>query len=236
MGRALIWVESLAAALLLVATVAAWSARRFRGLGRWVMPGIVALVVVIPAGLVAWGVGYLRSFGTVSASSFFAATGWALVFVVGAVIVVASGLRTASDTESAAQPAPTRSLAIAFAAAAILTAITVSNLDVAVKAQLAALRVEAGAKALALLPLRPPDPQNAAAVYQKAFAALALPDRLPALLRDRAAAWASYDRAAFDAGDREQREFLDSQQRGLALLRQAAAMPHCSFDRPGTFS
>jgi hypothetical protein len=102
---------------------------------------------------------------------------------------------------------------------------------VAVKAQLAAVRVEAGARALALAPPRAPDRPNAAPVYRKAFAALTPPDQLPALLRDRSAAWAEYDRTAFDPSDREMKEFLDSQQRGLALLREAAAIPHCSFDR-----
>ena len=48
---------------------------------------------------------------------------------------------------------------------------------------------------------------------------------------DRAAAWKDYDRSAFDPGDKEQAEFLDGQQRGLALLREAAAMPQASFDR-----
>ena len=72
---------------------------------------------------------------------------------------------------------------MAFAAAAVLTAITVSNLDVAVKGQLAAVRVEAGAKALALAPPRLPDGQNAAPIYRRAFAALTPPDQLPALLR-----------------------------------------------------
>ena len=38
MGRALILIESLAAALLLVALAAAWAARRPRGLGRWGVP------------------------------------------------------------------------------------------------------------------------------------------------------------------------------------------------------
>jgi hypothetical protein len=124
-----------------------------------------------------------------------------------------------------------RSLAVAFAVAAILTAITVSNLDVAVKGQLAAVRVEAGAKALSLVSCPPPDGSNAAPIYHRAFAALIPQDRLPALLGDRAEAWKVYDRTAFDPSNREQREFLDSQQRGLALLREAAALPQCTFDR-----
>jgi hypothetical protein len=97
-------------------------------------------------------------------------------------------------------------------------------MDVAAKGQLAAVRVEAGARAAALAPPPPPDAQNAAPVYRKAFAALAPPDQLPAALRGD-------DRPAFDPTDPGLREFLDAQQRGLALLRQAAALPQAGFDR-----
>src|SRR5262249_61936509 len=108
---------------------------------------------------------------------------------------------------------------------------TVATRGVGVRRELAAVRVEAGAKALAVAPQRPPDGPNAAPIYRRAFAALTPRDQLPALLRERAQAWQSYDRTALDPSDREQREFLDSQQRGLALLRQAAAVPGCVFDR-----
>src|SRR5947208_1288256 len=81
----------------------------------------------------------------------------------------------------------------------------------------------AGARALALVPPSPADAPNAAPIYRAAFAALTPQDQLPDLLRDRAQVWRQYDRTAFDPADREQREFLESQQRGLALLRQAAA-------------
>src|SRR5262249_58921992 len=91
--------------------------------------------------------------------------------------------------------------------------------------------VEAGAKALALARPRPADAPNAAPVYRRAFAALTPQEQLPALLGDRAQAWRGYDRSAFDPADRQQREFLDSQQRGLALLREAAAVRRCSFER-----
>jgi hypothetical protein len=222
-------IESLTAALLLVALVAAWASRRPRGLARWGWPVLVVLGVAVPAALTVYGLGFLNRMGTVSLTSLAAAAGWTLAFVLGSFVVISSAPRAGADP--ATPPWSVRGLGVAFAAAAVLTVITMSNLDVAVKGQLAAVRVEAGARAMALAPPRLPDSQNAAAVYRKAFAALTPPDQLPELLRDRAGAWGQYDRAAFDPADREQTEFLDSQQRGLALLREAAAMPNAAFDR-----
>jgi hypothetical protein len=230
MGRALILVESLTAALLLVATAAAWAARRRGGL-RWGVPVAAVAVVAAPAVILAYLLGVLHQMGTVSLASFVTATGWAAVFLVGSGVVLRAARQAGPDLAvSAARPWSARSAGVAFAIAAVLTAITVSNLDVAVKAQIAAVRVEAGAKALALAQALPGDAPNAAPIYRKAFAALTPQDQLPALLGDRAQAWKSYDRAAFDPSDREQREFLEGQQRGLALLREAAALPHCAFD------
>src|SRR4029079_8602844 len=104
-------------------------------------------------------------------------------------------------------------------------------MDLAVKIQLSAVRAEAGAKTLAAVPPRVPDAENAALVYQEAFAYLALPDHAPPLWRDKAPqAWKEYDRAAFDPKDAELCEFLRTQERGLALVRKAAGMPGCSFE------
>lgn len=226
MGRALIVIESLAAALLLVALAAVWAARRPRRL-RWAVPLAVMATVGLPAALLACGLCFLYKAGPVSLTSFVTATGWTIAFLVGSVFVLRAARRGGAEP----QPWSVGSLAVAFVVAAILTTITVSNLDVAVKSKLAALQVEAGAKALALAPPRPPEAPNAAPTYRRAFAALTPQDHLPTLLRDRAPTWQKYDRSAFDPSDREQREFLDSQQRGLALLREAATVSQCNFDR-----
>src|SRR5262245_20547143 len=232
MGRALIWVESLAAALLLIATLAAWTAGRRSAVGRWGVPLLGTVVIALVAGSFAWGLGFLHHMGPISLGSVLAAVIWTIAFLIGSIAIIASGPRADGDGPApGGRPRSVRWLAVAFVAAAVLTTITMSNLDVAVKAQLAALRVEAGARAMSLVPPTPTDTPNAAPVYRAAFAALTPQDQLPVLLRDRAQAWREYDRTAFEPADREQREFLESQQRGLALLRQAAAIPHCTFDR-----
>src|SRR5262245_60575001 len=154
MGKALIVIESLAAALLLVATAAAWAAHR-PGRFRWVLAGLVVVVVTAPAALLTYGLNLLYQRGPVSLTSVLVAAGWALTCLVGSVVILRAARRAgtapaASDT----RPWSARSLAVAFAVAAGLTAITTSSLDVAVKGQINAVRVEAGAKALALAPPR----------------------------------------------------------------------------------
>jgi hypothetical protein len=234
MGRALIVIESLAAALLLVALAAAWAARRPHLL-RWALPVVVVLAVSGPAAFLAYGLSLLVNRGVFSPVSLVVVTMWLLVFLIGSIVVLFAARRAAAASEAPdARPWSVGGLAVAFAFAAVLTAITVSNLDVAVKGQIAAVRVEAGAKALALAPPRPLDGPNAATIYRRAFAAFTPREQLPALLRDRAQAWQNYDTHAFDRSDKEQREFLDSQQRALALLREAAAVSGCAFDREWT--
>ena len=60
-------------------------------------------------------------------------------------------------------------MAFALIVVLVLHAMTFWSLDAAVKRQLIAVRAEAGTLALSVAPLRVPDAQNAALVYQDAF-------------------------------------------------------------------
>jgi hypothetical protein len=231
MGYALIWVESLAAGLLLVALVTAWAGRWPRHLGRGGIPVLVAVLLVAAAGAAAWGLGYLMAQGVVVPGTFAAVLAWAAALAVGLVIVLARGLGRSGEGDGPAARAwaPGR-LALAFVAAVVLACITVSNMDLAMKVQLAAIRAESGAKILALVPPRVPDRDNAAPVYREAFEALTVPEQLPTPWKEKLAVW--FDpAAAFDYQDKDLADFLAGQERGLALLRQAAAMPGCWFER-----
>jgi hypothetical protein len=157
---------------------------------------------------------------------------WTLFLAVGSVVLLAPGLRRPGPESAPVARSWSRpKLALAFGGLVALTAITLSNMDLAVKIQFSAVRAEAGAKLLAQIPPRLPDSANAAVVYQEAFEYLAPPEPVPPLWRDKApGAWRQYDRSAFDPKDKEFREFLRTQQRGLALVRKAAAMPACTFE------
>jgi hypothetical protein len=94
-----------------------------------------------------------------------------------------------------------------------------------------------------LLALAPPvaDQDNAAPIYEEAFAALTPVDQLPPHQRQKMTAWHramfdwdwgdwSRDMAdKFDLEDQDLTAFLRSQEKGLALLRRAAAKPACSL-------
>src|SRR5439155_7316740 len=110
---------------------------------------------------------------------------------------------------------------------------TVTNIDLAVKVQMAAERTEAGARALAVAQPRLPDHDNAAPVYQQAFDAL-LPREV--VSAEKSEEWFGQSvlgrrRPTVDPKSKELRAFLDRRRAGLTLLRRAADMPDCSFDR-----
>jgi hypothetical protein len=231
MGNVLLWVESLAVALLVPALVTACAARWPRRFGQGVVPVLTAALLVTLAAGVTWAVGFFRFQAFLDSVPFWPLFAWTALFAVGAGLLLIRGLRRRGEGVPAARSWPRGRLALALAVAVILTGITFTNLDLAVKVRLAAVRAEAGAKALALTPPRVPDRDNAAPVYQEAFAALTPADKVPPPWRDKAATWLTLDGAAFDPGDKDLADFLATQERGLFLLRKAAAMPGCSFER-----
>jgi hypothetical protein len=232
MGHALIWVESLAVALLVPALVTACAARWPRRFGQGVVPVLTTVLLVALAAGLTWALGYFRFQAFLDSVPFWPVLAWTVLFAVGAVFLLVRGLRRRQDEAvPAARSWPRGRLALALAVAVMLAGTTFTNLELAVKVQLAAVRAEAGAKALALTPPRVPDRDNAAPVYREAFAALTPADKVPPPWRDKAATWLALDSAAFDPGDKDLADFLATQERGLALLRKAAAMPGCSFER-----
>jgi hypothetical protein len=254
MGYALLWLESLAAVLLFKATVAAVAARWSPRWGWRILPLTVALLLL--GGAVALSATALAYAGDPSSGNAFMVippphspawevvsaqlvswsqaiwiVAWTVSLSVGTVVLYWRCLR--SHGEPPAPPAaswPGGWLALSWVAALALLAFTFSNLDQAVKVQLASLRAEAGALALTQAPPRLPDRENAALVYRRAFEVLRPQEAVPAPLRDKVQAWRNYDRAKIDPRDKDLREYLRVREPALALLRQAAAMPGCSFD------
>jgi hypothetical protein len=239
MGHALLWVESLASALLLVAVVAAWTARRERR--RWDLPVFVVLLLAVTAAALTWGLHSLYLRGALEASFYAAALAWTVGFLLGSTLILWRGLRQRGEAgEPPGRSWPPGRLALALAALVVVNWITFANMDLAVRLQLAALRAEEGARIQALVPPRVPDRNNAALVYQQAFEALTPLERLPPGQRDKWFGGPSLKAAItpgrpkrslpFDPKDKDLGAFLDSQRRGLDLLRKAAALPDCWFE------
>jgi hypothetical protein len=254
MGHALLWLESLAAALLFEATVAAVAARWSPRWGWRILPLTIAFLLL--SGAVALSVTALAFAGDPSSGSAFLLipppnspaweavsaqavswsqaiwiVAWTVSLSIGTAVLYWRCLR--SRGEPPAPPAaswPRHWLALSWLAALALLAITFSTLDQAVKVQLASLRGEAGAIVLAQAPPRLPDRENAALLYRRAFEILRPLETVPDPLRDKVMAWRNYERAKIDPRDKDLRDYLRVREPALVLLRKAAAMPGCSFD------
>jgi hypothetical protein len=234
-GYALIWLEFLVAALLWIILVTAWVSRRR---SRWVRMVVVALATLVPlAPVVVCAI--LSTMGFVGATIWWGwlvyVTAWILALAAGAVVVAVKGLRSGEAKGSVrASLWPRGSLALALAVAALLAMMTFWNMDLATRNQLVAVRAEAGAIALSLAPARVPESQNAAGLYDEAFAALQD-------IREWPNDWQCVNEPGegatpFDPRDPKLAEALKGQGPALALLRRAAAMPgcyiECDYGRP----
>ncbi len=255
MGFVLIWLETLAAALLFEATVAAVSARRAPRWGWRVPPVTVAFLMLVVAAFtsaIAWMIyAYGFAFGqggtivgpvdaavwkatterAVPASSVFFLVAWTSGFGIGTGWIWWHGLRRRGEPRvPAAATWPRGRLATAWVVAVLLAGITFSILDQAAKVQLASVRQDAGAIALNHAPPRIPDRENAAHVYRRAFEILKPLEQVPEPLQEKTAAWRNYDKSKFDPKDKDLRGYLRAREPGLVLVRKGAAMPGCSFD------
>lgn len=246
MGYALMWIEGLAAMLLLLALSVACSARRRRRFAQFALPLAVLFPILGLALLLTWEAGFLRFHfhGLVPHDWFFYTLSWTIVFTASAIRMLSRGLkRVGAEPIPPARGWPRGRLGLALAGALVLFAITLSNLDLAVKMQLAEARSEASSLLLAMTPPPVPDKDNAAPLYEEAFAALTPLERLPARWKERMERWKWKELRGlgykwefpdrlfhyFDLRDKEWKALLDSQTKGLALLRRAASKPLCRF-------
>jgi hypothetical protein len=231
MGHTLIWLEGAATLLLLMALLVTWAARRRR---RWSQVGLTvlaAILLLLPGVVATWaaaGLCFGRELG-LPHNWFVYALSWLLAAGIGVVLVSRRGLRREADGSPAALAWPRGSLLVLLAVALVLLGITVSNLDLAAQLQIAAARAEAGEVLLAVTPPHVPDKDNAAPLYRQAFALLPPASGSPdwqALLRVRADA----QEARKELQAKAVKDVLAAQKKTLTLLRQAAAMPACSFE------
>lgn len=246
MGYLLLLIESLTVTLLLVATVLACVGRLHR---RWLrltlcLPLTLALLISYTALTVGAA---LLQFSGASDRWFYPMLTLTVAFLLGAVWLAICGLRRVGSEPHrvAAATWPRGKLAMALGVAAALHAMTIWNMDLAARQQLASLHTEAGAVALSVTPPRIPDRDNAALIYQQAFEAMgrsgdnnpAAPDTWEweqAWKQAWEEKWSKWDETGqppLDPHDPELRRFLARQASALTLYRQAAAKPGCYFER-----
>lgn len=245
MGYFLLVIESLTFALLLMATVLACVGRFRRGWLRLALGLPVTLALASAYTALTIGAAFLQSSGT-SERWFYPTLALTIAFLGGSVWIWVRALRRVGDEprRAAAAAWPRGKLAIALGVVAALHAMTLWNMDLAARQQLASLRTEAGALALSVTPPRIADRDNAALVYQQAFEAMGRYDdnqaatgawewepTLKKAWEERWTRWDEMGGPALDTRDAELRRFLSRQAAALTLFRQAAARSGCYFDR-----
>lgn len=261
MGFALLWIESLVAALLLIAAATAYRAlfrkpadmavdggagapdtfwmialrraQRKQLLPKTVLVLAVALPVIIGAGET--GVAACLASRLIEHSGLAYQLSWLICLLAGSALVLWCGLRRTEGVRGAASW-PAGRLAAGGAAVLALHLMTLWNMDTNMRLNLSALRLEAGAMAVAAASPRPPDQENAAFLYEKAFVLIKQVNDQDSPWKEtyqkKAGKWYSnYSKRDYESKDPELRGFLKAHQPTLALLRRAAAMQGCFFER-----
>ncbi len=212
MGWVLLWTESLTACLMLVMLATACSVRLSK---RWLRVGVPVLTALVPGLIALWGgmlAAALIAYQNAHAYDWVVwwAGGWVCAFLVGTVLAVRAGLRRRAGLAWSRG-----GLLIATVAAGVLGVTTVWTMDLAARARLAAAHADGVGLAAYVSSSRPPDSQNAALIYERAFHLIGEDTEVP----------------GFDPeGDNATaRAFVERQAAALALLRQAAQMPECYF-------
>jgi hypothetical protein len=221
MSYALLWIETLLACLFFVAGMAAAGLRRQTRKAMIPICGIGILIPLIPLGLLVAATGALRFAVGMRHSGFTGAAALAICFLAGsAAIVVAAARRDAAGLRRALSW-PLGRLAMAWTLALALMAMTLWNIDLQGQVDIQALRAEAGALAMNVIPPPIPEAENAAPLYdlfRAQFKAAATPGDAEILSR-------SLD------GSPELAAYLQRQQKTLEVLRRAADRPGCRFEQ-----
>lgn len=242
-------VESLAVALLLVAVFVAASSSAHR----LVRVGVLLLIVVI--GLLYTGWILLISYtwfadwaGKSGVRWLLAASCLAVPYVLGVVLLL-QGWRLRKGEKPLLPRAAAWSrvgLLTLFLAALMLELLTLMMFDLTIRQTLAAVRVEAYTLAASVAPQRPPAEQNAALLYDPLFRnwhatkkgwPKVFDQALEAMTKEAEGKTPSElgpqnaETEPFDFASPELGEFLRKRAGELALLRRAAALPECRFER-----
>jgi hypothetical protein len=232
MGYVLLWVEHLAVALLLVATLVACIGRLQQPWRRVVLSLLVALPPLAVYAITVLGLGYLRFRETILVGLFYPLALLTACYAIGVVWILLVGLRRRCDDPPTTVAAawPRGKLALVMCVAVGLHMMTWWNLDLAVKQRLASLQVQSAAHALSIAPARLPDRDNAALIYDQTYEALDQ-SSWSEIHRDKWDDWTKLDKQGFDPNDPDLKSFLNEQTPTLTLLRQAGQKPGCHFGR-----
>ena len=224
MSYALLWIEVSIVLLLWVASADAVLSHTRR---RLIATFALVIAWVAPLALLAGltcATGILKYSMKFSESWFGYTLSLLVAYFIGSIIILCIGRhREAPGLARAVAEWPRGKLVVAFLVALTLETMTLWNMDLEVRSEAAAVRTEAGALLLAVVPPQLPDEQNAATLYQKAFARLKADpdDKDPSYLLEA---------DALDPKSPEVEKFLTRHAVTLKFLQEAAERPVCRFD------
>ena len=235
-GYGLIWVESVAAAIVLVAFVTAFASHRKSWIGQVGVPMLYALVTTALASLVSQWTIRLRDLGEVDHPWVPWTVLWTMTYALAVGVVLIIGNRKSATTGVPAVANWSRPrLALITAAAIILLGVTLNNMDTTVTMQLAAAQADANARLVQMMPPALADRDNAALEYQQAAEALPANDPANSLeeivWKKKSETWRILDTSSFDPRDPKIAEYLKERTAAIAFFREASRKSDCRFDR-----
>ena len=224
MNFALLWIDGLMISLLWVATLAALFGRFHR---RWVRGLLMPITVGVP-------LFFLGSFVFAASATRFAtafkpdwfgySSSLLITYLIGASLILQRGRSTEAGLRPASATWSRGPLAFALMTAVAVGYMTLSNMDLVIRARCAIESVQVNAKYFAALPAAPSYSQNAATYYEKAFAQLR--DDPPTDVNNPPTG----NNDVFDPAEPATIAYLKRRADTIALLHRAAALPGCRFD------
>jgi hypothetical protein len=221
MSYALFWIEILLASLLWVAVAYALATRLKRRVARIVIlliglfvPGLNLIAATTMTALLKFIAGFETNW-------FAAALSLLVAYVIGAILILRRGRRSAPGFGASAAQWPLVRLATILLGTMAVESMTFWNMDLAALNGVAMMKVQAGTLMLAVTPPSVSDSQNAALLYDKAFARLTADPELTE---------GSAPELDADVHDPKVKALLDRHAATIKLLYEAAARPDCRFE------
>jgi len=227
MNFALLWLAALVVALLWVATDVACVGRLKRRWARALLSMIILLVPLAVLGMFVVATATAKFNFKIENNWFAYAASLFLTFLAGTAFILWQGERHEPGSPPNAAHWRRAPLAIAGVIAATVWYMTLLNMDFAVRARCALLSVEVNSVYLATLPAITRDAQNAAPLYEKAFAQLKNDSELERQVNNTPTGNSN----DFDPNEPATITFLKHEAGTVTLLRRAAALPACRFDQ-----
>jgi hypothetical protein len=222
----LLWIVALLVSLLWVLATVAWVSRVKR---KWIRVALLFLVILVPLtlfGLFVFSTGVMKFGLKIEPNWFIYSVSLLLGYLVGSALILRQGARREPGLPSAAMTWKRMQLTLACLTAWAVGYMILLNADLAIRARCAILSVESHCVYLAALPAITADTQNAAPLYEKAFASLKDNQE-----EQRVQNPPTGNNGQFDPDEPATIRFLNHQDKTIALLRQAAALPACRFDQ-----